>query len=66
MLSGRPHSRSAVALEDTTLLALERDHLTRVGLREPRILLSLARVLAERLSGLEPAYAAPAGGRTLD
>lgn len=50
LLGGRKHSRSAVALMDTTLLALGRDAFLGLSMRHPQILMAIIRVLGDRLA----------------
>ncbi len=49
LLGRRDHEHRAVARRDSTVLAVEETVLTRLGEREPRVLVELARVLSERL-----------------
>lgn len=49
LLSGAPRSATVIAVQDTTLLVLEREEFTRLVMRQPKLALKMLSVLADRL-----------------
>ncbi|HWP34456.1 MAG TPA: Crp/Fnr family transcriptional regulator [Thermodesulfobacteriota bacterium] len=58
LLSGAPRSATVIALQDTTLLVLEREEFTRLVMRQPKLALKMLAVLAERLRKADEKIAA--------
>jgi CRP/FNR family cyclic AMP-dependent transcriptional regulator len=49
LLSGSPRSATVIALQDTTLLVLEREEFHKLLLRQPKLALKILAVMADRL-----------------
>ncbi len=49
LLSGSPRSATVIAMQDTTLLVLEREEFSKLLMRQPKIALKILGVMADRL-----------------
>lgn len=58
LLSGSPRSATVIALQDTTLLVLEREEFTKLVMRQPKLALKMLGVFADRLRKADEKIAA--------